>query len=910
MSFGGGSNHGTFNASGFSLAPSAVGDIILLEVVSESTSDYIDAISSGNVTWSTLVAATTVGSDKAIVFIGEVTSTSSEAVTLSFNTGSSTFRGHWAEFTTTAGYSNVALDTHGTVSSSTLDFPDLSPGHGSGELYWGFALWASSATAGSTSGYTYFVDGTNDNGSCWNTSCGSGAQEPVWGGSAEAIDGIAVLLYETTEAFTATATLTETPTLTADRVHAATAQAALTVTPVETADATAGLSATAVLTETPVFTANPKAAQSAQATLSVAPVLAAVTPTLFPANPLPVKLEMLINGTWEDVSAYLQERSDIQVTRGLPNETQALTPSSLTFTLNNRDGRFSTNNSSGAYYPYMTRGIECRLSVANAASSTGALYTGYRFWGEVSDIPPTWDVTGNDVYVNVTVSGPFRRYVQSPNTGSPMALALEGLTGDLACVALWPCEDGQYASQLSSALPGGSAITYVSGTPDLAAETPMEGATLPLPEINGSQWHGVIPSYTSNGSIVVRFMVNFANDVTTGNEWPLVELYLTGGPVSYLQFLMYDQSDYSNTLALGLIGFESNGSTQVFNSGAQVEWNEHSPSSTNSAFWCSLEIQEVAGKVQYSMVLLAAGASGAVGYTAPSQTGSVGTITDIYINPYTEAINGTALGMISVQSYWETMYNYVAQLSAFAGETAAERLQRLCTQNNLNFTLVGSDTTPQMGPQQIDTLLNMMQSCMDMDRGILYESKTQLGVEYRTRESMQNQDAALSASYTDSVLSQVPAPTADDQFIRNYVTMTQDNGGSATVQLASGAMSVQYPPDGIGPYSYQQTVIAYSDTQLPSLATWVMAVGTVNEYRFPQLTFDMERTEVAGLFATIPAVDIGDFIQVTNPPAFLQPGAINQLAWGYNETLNNFYWIIAFNTVPEDPYTGEDLPSW
>ena len=132
-----------------------------------------------------------------------MTSASSATVTLTFNSSTSTIRGHWTEFSTSAGYSSVTLDSSGTVNATTDNFPQLTPGHGSGELYFGFAVWPSSATAGSTSGYTYYVDATNDNGSCWNTSCTSSAQQPVWGGTAAAINGIAVLLYEAVTPITA-----------------------------------------------------------------------------------------------------------------------------------------------------------------------------------------------------------------------------------------------------------------------------------------------------------------------------------------------------------------------------------------------------------------------------------------------------------------------------------------------------------------------------------------------------------------------------------------------------------------------------------------------------------------------------------------------------------------------------------
>jgi len=123
-------------------------------------------------------------------------------------------------------------------------------------------------------------------------------------------------------------------------------------------------------------------------------------------------------------------------------------------------------------------------------------------------------------------------------------------------------------------------------------------------------------------------------------------------------------------------------------------------------------------------------------------------------------------------------------------------------------------------------------------------------------------------------------------------------------------MSTATPPDGVGIYSYSQTVQAFSDTQLANLAAWILTVGTVDEYRYPVIEFDLTRSEAAGLIDVISGLDIGDFIQVSNPPQFLQAVPISQLAFGFTETLNGFTWDIAINTVPESPYSEGDPPTW
>ena len=48
----------------------------------------------------------------------------------------------------------------------------------------------------------------------------------------------------------------------------------------------------------------------------------------------------------------------------------------------------------------------------NATSVTAVAYSGFRFWGEVSEWPPAWSVSGRDVYVDIVAAGIWRRMSQ------------------------------------------------------------------------------------------------------------------------------------------------------------------------------------------------------------------------------------------------------------------------------------------------------------------------------------------------------------------------------------------------------------------------------------------------------------------------------------------------------------------
>lgn len=143
-----------------------------------------------------------------------------------------------------------------------------------------------------------------------------------------------------------------------------------------TAGATQTLQETAALSATAAVTAAAKLTLQQAATLSVAATLTAVPPVVFtdalpsldfPANELGNRVELLINGTWTDVTQWTMH-AQITGGRGKPDESTTAAPSTLALTLANEDGRFTSKNPSGPYYPYLRRNLPCRVSIPEGAS--------------------------------------------------------------------------------------------------------------------------------------------------------------------------------------------------------------------------------------------------------------------------------------------------------------------------------------------------------------------------------------------------------------------------------------------------------------------------------------------------------------------------------------------------------------
>jgi hypothetical protein len=74
-------------------------------------------------------------------------------------------------------------------------------------------------------------------------------------------------------------------------------------------------------------------------------------------------VEMLLGGTWVNITPYVYTRDGITYTRGRSDESANIEPSQMKFTVNNRDGRFSPRNPVGAYYGLIGRNTPVRSYV-------------------------------------------------------------------------------------------------------------------------------------------------------------------------------------------------------------------------------------------------------------------------------------------------------------------------------------------------------------------------------------------------------------------------------------------------------------------------------------------------------------------------------------------------------------------
>lgn len=602
------------------------------------------------------------------------------------------------------------------------------------------------------------------------------------------------------------------------------------------------------------------------------------------------QVEIYVGG-WIDISSFVRYQQGIQVTRGQPDENQKTNPSTARFRLDNRDGRFSPRNPLGPYYGLIDRNTPCRVSVQSGNAKS------YRFWGEIASWPQDWDGTGNDAWVDVQAAGPLRRLGtgQAPLRSAPYVYWANPAAGRQA-VAYWPMEDASGATQFASAVAGVSPMVMI-GTPSLATYSTIT-ASDSLPSFTtGTGAYGRIPAYTPGviGSGYLSGLTCFVAVPSGGESSQTLLSIASTGSLTYELYYTSGSGgqigargrDATGTVVLdtGVAALAVNGIPLVI--GLDIEQAD----ATNVLI--GLTLQPVTGTSSNSVFVQVEGAT----YTA-------GRLVTVKVNP-AGALTGTTIGHIAVAATSSTLP--ISNYQGSPGDLAAVRFGNLCTLAGINFHIVWNSPSgslgPAMGPMHSGAFLDLLQECVDADGGVLFELTDRLGLGYRVRDTIENQTSAvLALDYSQGQLMDVPKPVDDDTFTRNDITVTRLNGSSTRAVQTSGPLNNQQPPTGVGTYATSLTVNCQTDAQTADQAGRRLHLGTIPEPRYPVIGVQLSRSEITSstvLRQNMLALMPGDRLTVANPPPWLPPDTISELAIGWTETFDQFLHHIQLNTMPE-----------
>lgn len=619
----------------------------------------------------------------------------------------------------------------------------------------------------------------------------------------------------------------------------------------------------------------------------------------FPVDQLPVTVELagvVSPGVWEDISSYWRTTaSPIMISRGRADEASQAAPQTANLTIDNADGRFTPRNPTGPYYGRLGRNTVCRIKVG----------TSIRLLGEVSDWPQRWDPSETDQHVPITVSGQTRRLGQ----GRPPALT--GLRNYILAnepICYWPLDEGELAGHGRNH--GDRGYNFYPW--------PVSGIFRPVIKFAAGELGFNLP----NGLQILRTNAQGASepylrgDVALSSSYVAVDflfrfpeiaaqLTLTVGDYGGGNWELTTRQGAFDDVQLARTNLAT-GVTTGLNDSAVLE-----AMTDGELHHMRLELLEDGADVDYNVYVDGASVmGGTVAATALNGCSLV-----VFKYPQLTNEQPMALGHVVV---WDTdpgpASDAVNAMTGYDGETAADRIDRICGEQLVAFTLVGTAAdTARMGPQIEGDILAQVRNAAAADLGTLYEPRDQLGLAYRTRASLYNQAPTATIDYAAGELAPPIEPTDDDQLTRNDITAKRRDAGSARATLETGPLSVLEPPDGVGPYPDEVEVNVHTDAQLGDVAGWLLSMGTWDESRYPVVTVERAAPDVVAnptLSNALLDVDIDDAIVIEN--LLRTPEDVRLLVRGYTETINQFVHTFAFNCSPAGPFQvgmyGDDTP--
>lgn len=589
-------------------------------------------------------------------------------------------------------------------------------------------------------------------------------------------------------------------------------------------------------------------------------------------------------GVWTDISAYVyQQRDPLTISRGRSDEQSQASPQRMSFTLDNRDGRFSPRNPLSPLYGKIGRNTPIRCTIDSGGFT--------RFYGEISELPPRWDPSHSDNYVPVEAYGILRRLGQGQ---APVSNALRDyVLAQSTLAAYYPLSGGEETVYSQNIAPGKKGSFNGRNGPvfkygvDMGASwlgSGMELNAAPLP----TYMEGTGNAVGSNAALDFVFQ-SPALGVLDVELWPTRDSYWKLRLNTSADAGTFQVSYYDDTIGLW--------TDTAFGPVAALQDTE--------LHTCRFELLNNGQSyiVYIDGVSLFTNGNGSV----PAQTRLA-----MFRFHYSRYVDQTVMNIAHLALWADNTYanmptaiDYTAAAFAHTGETAIARVTRVAADGGIPVLTSGvSAESTAMGPQFTESRLEQIRDCETTDMGILAEQRAASGLLYVSRASMYNQTAKFTLNYNAGQVFPPLEPVDDDQLTRNDVTASRREGGSDRYTVDTGPLSTLDPPDGVGRYDTDVTVNVQTDGQLVGVASWIANIGTLNKARWPSVTVNLSASGVtAALRAAIKGADVGDRFVITGMQKAFIYDDVSLIIVGYTETIDPFVHLWTANCMPAEPFT-------
>lgn len=605
---------------------------------------------------------------------------------------------------------------------------------------------------------------------------------------------------------------------------------------------------------------------------------------------------------WVDISAYVDWSIGVDIKTGRADESSQVTPSTLSLTLVNLDGRFTPGNVSSPYYPEISVPLWIRYTSLDAALSI----TQVEFTGLVDSWTP--DLTGpnSDRSTVITASDVLARMAKFRQIHSPLheEILLDGP------IAFYPMDDGaagatSFADQSGQLQPPLQVLSIgATGTLDPAGTDGPPGTGSKAPNFTPDLTQ-VQSAFNTNG-LGKYLLTNLTNGLTVGNghaytiEWwmkinqdganstyngyryrypgmMLFESPLSSSGSQYGGYYdtsfgllppdpqpapYYDYGDGAMTLLLGTNAFGGNmpiGYSGALNVGV---WYH---------FACVSDGGTTSSSAKFYMNGHFMGCTGTTG-TPLTYDPPPATVRDLtYLVLAGLPLYGGALldGSVSYAALYETaltqprlLEHYIAGRNGFYGESIRNRAVRVLKYAGLGDQSASAamevTNTPVIN-QAPATALSLIHDLEVTEQGLFFIDPS--GLPTFWNRSHRYTSAVLTLDSTPgsgNIGNGDVQPILDDQRLINDVTTTT---GVSTSFRAVDAASVT----ANGTYQQAITTVGASPTNADETSRWIVSNHSTALVRIPQIKVDI--LTQSSMRAAVMAAKLWDRIQFTNLPA-------------------------------------------
>lgn len=517
-----------------------------------------------------------------------------------------------------------------------------------------------------------------------------------------------------------------------------------------------------------------------------------------------------------------------------------------------------------------------------------------RLVGEVAKWPPRWVVGDGNAWVSIQVAGITRRLGRLRTTS---ASALARYIPRTNPAGYWPME-GRTLSGFPSGLDGGPIMRYtIGGSKSAAIDGPLGSSQLPdWKQSLFEDFSLALGRVTGNTGTTSWTTVGWFRMVHDGSSTFAGSVYevLTTGTIATWQI---GTRFNSGTFVSELTVLKRDGS------GSQVGGLHLFTIDVMDGNWYLITFQATQSGSDIDFELFVNGTSAGTD-SATSET--LGRVSNLRRRTDFDPVQSVGVGHLAAFAGTSVDQGTLVRVGGgWQGETPSERIARILREEGIQHAIIGDTDAEEvlLGAQYPDRWLNVVKEAAAAGRGWLFEAREFRGYVYRTPGNAYNRSAVLALDHSTGGIGPPLEPTEDDKGVVNDITVTRRDGASVRRVQESGPLNVSDPeddPDGIGVVDAPVTVSLSSDALLGNQAGWRLLLGTVDEYRWPAVTVDLDA--VPSLAAGAGRMDVADRFTIDNLPAWLPPDQVTQLGLGYSEAIGSHRRTISISATPESPY--------